>query len=517
MSPSDNFVPPSASANSNLNNNSSSISSQTSLIGDIYDFDMFTEGERVGLGLGTNQEVKSNESLNAAPKEDLANTQVAVLSVSEYCDILKRHVEKIRNVSVEGVISNFSVREKFTYFSLKDDRAVINCMINTSIIKKFQLTSNAKLEDGVKVKVYGNTSFYAPRGSVSIFCTRISLSGVTVNKIAYVLGELTKLNYYPRRNPHQIPKVIKRVAVITSTQGQAIRDVCVTIKRLNPFVEIIISPAQVQGEKAVDSLKDAIFLVSKLKDVYPIDVALLVRGGGSKEDLDVYNDINLNAYISLADFPIVSGVGHEGDYTVADYVVDRREATPTAAASIVNDIRPLVRVFNDLSGRIYNVNNALLLDRMNKVNHLAQLLNNLHPANANKLRASKLDKLANNLFNAMGDVIGVRKDKLKDLQVALDNLNPKQNIAQYQFKCTTLKVALLNQIEQNLTAYKSRLAKLKSSLDALNPTLILKKGYSITYYQGKTVTDASTLKAGDKIEIELGKGRISSEVLDVKP
>ena len=154
---------------------------------------------------------------------------------------------------------------------------------------------------------------------------------------------------------------------------------------------------------------------------------------------------------------------------------------------------------------------------MNKVNHLAQLLNNLHPANANKLRASKLDKLANNLFNAMGDVIGVRKDKLKDLQVALDNLNPKQNIAQYQFKCTTLKVALLNQIEQNLTAYKSRLAKLKSSLDALNPTLILKKGYSITYYQGKTVTDASTLKAGDKIEIELGKGRISSEVLDVKP
>ena len=391
------------------------------------------------------------------------------LTIKDVNNIVKRVIDnnyELANIYLKGEISNFKNHTRgHLYFSLKDESSRINAVMFSFNASKL----NFMPKDGDSVLVRGRVSVYEATGSYQVYVEEMSLDG-TGN--LYVLFEelkrkLDKEGLFRSDHKKHIKKIPSKIGVVTAPTGAAIKDIISTINKRFPLVTIYLFPSLVQGNLA----KDNIVRMIELANNYDIDTLIVGRGGGSIEDLWAFNEEEVARSIYNSRVPIISGVGHEIDYTISDFVADLRAPTPTGAATMaVPDRGEILRYLDTCRGRLKK---ALL----NKIDNYSEILKKYK---------------SNYLLNNPKRMYEVKEQKL-------DTLYDKLNID------------ITNIINMNI----HKLDTIKIKVDLLNPNNILDKGYSIIYKNGKVVKDINSIKVNDEINIKVKDGNIDSVVKGV--
>ncbi|MCD6206161.1 MAG: exodeoxyribonuclease VII large subunit [Candidatus Marinimicrobia bacterium] len=393
-----------------------------------------------------------------------------IYSVSEVSLEIKRVIERyIPPVWVEGEISNYSVsRAGHVYFSLKDDNALINCVMWRNVAGSIPFLMAA----GMRVIVYGDVIIYTGQSQYQINVKQIRAAGMGSLYLAFeaLKKKLSDEGLFDPEIKKPIPLYPKRIGVVTSISGAAVRDIIEVSGRRNPSVQLVIFPAQVQGEKAADTIIRGIQTFNRLRNV---DLIIIGRGGGSIEDLWAFNEEKLVRAIAASELPIVSAVGHEVDYSLSDFAADYRAPTPSAAAELtVPEKRMIERRLGDYRNRATQY-------ILHTINNRHQLLDNL------ALRVSRQNP------------VKILKDRF-DLIATL-----RKRIHQ----------AIRSQIDQSVL----RLKDFQGTIRALDPKEILKRGYSLVYKEEKRqlIRSVKSVKAGEKIIVEVSDGVFKAGVKTV--
>ena len=415
------------------------------------------------------------------------------LSVSAITRYLKAKFdvdENLQTVFLKGEISNFKAHTTgHFYFSLKDENSKINAIMFRSNASKVLF----KPLDGMKVLVSGRISVYEAMGSYQIYVDEMLEDGVGNLYVAFeeLKKKLQAEGLFNKEHKRNIPKIPKRVGIVTASTGAAIRDIMTTIKRRFPICETILFPTLVQGENA----KDDIVRNIERAENYDLDVLIVGRGGGSIEDLWPFNEEVVARAIYNSKVPVISAVGHEVDFTIADFVADLRAPTPTAAAELaVPNMSDLKKHINQLSIRL---NESIF----KKLNYLKLYLDSV--------KNSYVIKNPMIMYENKKQNLDLMNDKLNNLMISkVDNF---KNCLEKLKKSYVLKSPQL--------LYKDKIIEVKNiieKLELLNPLNILKRGYSITYLDSKTLKSVSKVNKDDVLSIRLSDGTISSKVIDVK-
>ena len=415
------------------------------------------------------------------------------LSVSAITRYLKAKFdsdENLQTVFLKGEISNFKAHTTgHFYFSLKDETSKINAIMFRSNASKVLF----KPVDGMKVLVSGRISVYEAMGSYQIYVDEMLEDGVGNLYIAFeqLKKKLQAEGLFDKEHKRKIPKIPKRVGIVTASTGAAIRDIMTTIKRRFPICETILFPTLVQGENAKD---DIVRNIEKAQD-YDLDVLIVGRGGGSIEDLWPFNEEVVARAIYKSKVPVISAVGHEVDFTIADFVADLRAPTPTAAAELA------VPNMSDLKKHISQLSIRLNESIFKKVNYLKLYLESV--------KNSYVIKSPMIMYENKRQSLDLMNEKLNNLMIGkVDGL---KNTLDKLKKSYVLKSPQL--------LYKDKMIEVKNIIDKLellNPLNILGRGYSITYLDDKALKNVSDVKKDDVLSIRLSNGLIKSKVIDVK-
>ena len=415
------------------------------------------------------------------------------LSISAITRYLKSRFDSDNNlqrVYLKGEISNFKAHSSgHFYFSLKDEGSKINAIMFRSNTSKVLF----KPADGMKVLVSGRVSIYEAMGSYQIYVDDMQEDGVGNLYVAFeeLKKKLSSEGLFDEKFKKPIPKIPKRVGVITAPTGAAIRDILTTIKRRFPICETILFPTLVQGESA----KDDIVRNIKRAEGYDLDVLIVGRGGGSIEDLWAFNEEIVARAIFECSIPVISAVGHEIDFTISDFVADLRAPTPTAAAELA------VPNMVDLKKRIYDLRIRLNESINKKVNYSKLYLDSIKNSFVIKNPMIMFDSKKQNL-----DLI---YDKLNDL--ILKNVsNRRERLLRVKKSFVISNPSFLYKDEKN------KLYNIISKLELLNPLNVLSRGYSITYYGGKALKSIRDVEKSDKICVKVLDGVIDAEVVSMK-
>lgn len=415
------------------------------------------------------------------------------LSVSAITRYLKAKFdsdENLQTVFLKGEISNFKAHTSgHFYFSLKDETSKINAIMFRSNASKVLF----KPVDGMKVLVTGRVSIYEAMGSYQVYVDEMLEDGVGNLYVAYeqLKKKLKEEGLFDEVHKRAIPKIPRKVGIITASTGAAIRDIITTIKRRFPICETILFPTLVQGENAKD---DIVRNIKRAED-YDLDVLIVGRGGGSIEDLWPFNEEIVARAIYDCKIPVISAVGHEVDFTIADFVADLRAPTPTAAAELaVPNMYDLKKHIDQLSIRL---NESIF----KKVNYLKLYLDSV--------KNSFVIKNPMIMFENRKQSLDLMNNKLNDLMLGkVDKL--KNEMAKMKKSYVLTNPILL---------YKDKILEVKNiakKLELLNPLNILSRGYSVTYFQDKALKSVKDIEKDNVLDIKLADGMIKSKVIDVK-
>lgn len=346
------------------------------------------------------------------------------LKVSEVNQYIRRVLAGdwlLSNIKVEGEISNFKHHYSgHMYFSLKDDRGKIKCVM----FKNYNEQAEFELKDGVKVLVTGYISIYEKEGNYQLYVKRIEESGDGELFAAFqkLKRKLEEEGLFDFSNKKELPFLPKKIGVVTSSTGAAIRDIITVIKRRYPISDILIYPALVQGRQAPETICEGL---RYLDDIEDIDVIITGRGGGSIEELFAFNNESVARTIYNMKKPVVSAVGHETDFTIADFVADLRAPTPSAAAEMVTpELEKLTMDLNEKFNRLIKSLNHIINDSNIKLNYIYNNLSFHNPINQLKEKAQEQDVLLRNLIDLMKTKIKSNKIKIDNILNGLDYLNP---------------------------------------------------------------------------------------------
>jgi len=411
-----------------------------------------------------------------------------VFTVEQLNRLIRQTIEgNIQTVWVRGEISNFKPHTSgHFYFSLKDRQSQIKAVM----FRGYNSRLKFKPKDGLEVIIRGKISVYEPRGDYQIVCEMMEPVGAGALQRAFeeLKQKLKAEGLFDQSRKRPIPLLPRHVAIVTSPTGAAIQDMLNVLSRRNRSVRITLVPTVVQGESAAPQICEAMKQAFLLKDM---DVIIVGRGGGSIEDMWCFNDEALARVIASSPVPVISAVGHEIDFTIADFVADLRAPTPSAAAELV------VKSADELSQKISSFQRVLALSIQK------HLKTDFH-----RLRA------------VLGRLVDPKR-RLQDLIQRNDELVTRlQNaIIRYFQKRKTdreiLQKDLRNQFILNFDRTKSRLKEAMSMLDSLSPLKVVERGYSLTLHQEKIVKNAKDLKVDDEIQIILMKGQVQAKVLEV--
>ena len=407
-------------------------------------------------------------------------------SITEVNELVKSILESeplLNDIYVKGEISNIKYHSRgHIYFSLKDENSKINAVF-------FNATGKLLFDpkDGDSVLVRGRINVYPVSGSYQIVVSEIKLDGIGN---LYVLFEelkkkLASEGLFDKEHKKKIPRFPEKIGVITAKEGAAVRDIITTINRRYPLCEIYLFPSLVQGEGA----KENIVKMIKKANETDMDVIILGRGGGSIEDLWAFNEEVVAREIYNSKIPIISAVGHEIDYTIADFVADLRAPTPTAAAELA--VKNIEDIENYLSDAITRMNTAL----SNKVDYYEEKIN--------KYKSNYIINNPMKLFESKENRLNIIKEKLVNISSIFDI---KENEIEY------IKERMLSAYKNNILKSSNLLEKTKLKLDLINPNNILNKGYSIVKKDNKIIKSIKDIKIKDNINIVLSDGSILSEV-----
>lgn len=395
-----------------------------------------------------------------------------VFSVTQINTYIKRMFQSdyaLRRISIKGQVSNCKYHSSgHIYFSLKDEGSQISCVMFANARYdglKFEL------EDGQEVVVDGNISVYERGGSYQLYAQEIRLNGIGELYVAYEMlkQKLYEEGLFDHEKKKPIPKNPKKIGVVTARTGAAIHDIISTAKRRNPYVQLILYPAKVQGDGASDTIVAGI----KALDQYGVDIIIVGRGGGSIEDLWAFNEEKVARAIYEAQTPIISGTGHEVDTTIADYAADLRAATPTAACELaVPDIR---EVMERITNREYTLRTLLK------------------------------------------QVVRRYQIKLQQYQITIANFDPRFQLQEQKMHLAELEEQIHAVMKNKMTDYQHKLELYTKELHGLSPTAKLINGFGyIEGSNGEPVTSVKKVMEGDQISLTISDGMIITKAEQIK-
>lgn len=395
---------------------------------------------------------------------------MAVLTVAQINRYISFKIKEDRNlqgIMVKGEISNFTVhyRSGHLYFTLKDGEAAIKAVMFSSAASRLKFN----VENGMSVIVSASVAVYERDGVYQLYVTDIQPDGTGAVYIAVeqLKAKLSKLGIFDNAHKRPLPVFPKKIGVVTSKSGAALKDIINVLSRRYPIGELYIVNALVQGENAPDSICRGILEAEKAE----CDVVIVGRGGGSIEDLSAFNSEKVAYAIYNCKAPVVSAVGHETDYTIADLAADLRAPTPSAAAELVS------------------LSSEQLLEKT-------------------KMLEKRLENVVYKLFDG-------KSEQLIALNSRLLKFSPENNLKINNQKLCMLEKGLKNAITARLRNCEALLNSKMTALDVLSPVKVLSRGYSLVYNEEKLINNASQATIGDKLSIRTGNGSIIAEVTDI--
>jgi len=404
--------------------------------------------------------------LNTPIINDFISDEPKIFSVSEINRLVKKVlIDSFDLVWIKGEISNFTKASSgHWYFTIKDNTSQVRC----TMFRGKNNFVNWDVKDGDLVEIHCDIGLYEARGEYQLNVNKIQKSGLGELFEAFQLlkTKLEKEGLFDEKNKKSIPDSIKTIGVISSESGAVIKDIISTINRRNRYINIIIYPTQVQGPASIENIISAIQSANIRNEV---DVLIIARGGGSIEDLWSFNDEKVVRAIASSNIATISAVGHETDFTIADFIADLRAPTPTAAAEMVSS--ELSLFFENLT----SFQEDLFQIMQNKFHEIYQLI----------------DQYEKRLLSP--------QEKIKTQNILIDNLSKR------------IQTSMLRYLEM----YQNKVESLEQSLILLNPNEILSRGYAIAFSESnKAITNVKDISLNDKIKIKLHHGQVNTSVTD---
>lgn len=497
----------------------------------------------------------SPDLFSEAPKEP---PEPHIYSVRELTGDIQGILEAaFESVWVEGEISNLRVAaSQHAYFVLKDDKAQIRCVL----FKGYRAGIKYQPEDGDQVLLFGRVTVYGARGEYQVIVENLEPRGLGALQKAFeqLKAKLGAEGLFADSAKKPLPEYPWNVGVITSPTGAAVRDILQIIRRRNPLVSVLLHPVKVQGEGAAQEIAAAIREMNRLGG---LDVLIIGRGGGSLEDLWAFNEEIVARAIAASKIPVVSAVGHEIDFTIADFAADLRAPTPSAAAELT------VPVLDDALRRIHNGDLRLLstmnnqiqsyrerlrglierrffrqprhilepgFQRLDELNHrliqaldrwavlqkqrlegLARQLFQATPAKIIRLQEEKRGRLHPALFNRMKNLLDIKRERFRAVQKRLGRISPETMLLRKEEQRAGLHHRLARQAKSRLELEKKRFEGAVKNLNALSPLSILDRGYAICTHNEKALLKSRAVKPGDQVRVRLSEGKLDCTVDDI--
>ena len=438
------------------------------------------------------------------------------LSVTTLTKYLKMKFDKdpyLERVYLTGQVSNFRKRPTHQYFSLKDDRAVIQATIWSGIYQKLGFD----LEEGMKINVVGRVQVYEPSGSYSIIIEKAEPDGVGALALQFeqLKKKLSEEGLFQDRFKQVIPQFANRIGVVTSRSGAVIQDIITTVSRRFPGVEIVLYPTKVQGEGAAEEIARNIAKANERDD---LDVLIIGRGGGSIEDLWAFNEEIVVRAIFESRLPIISSVGHETDVTLSDFVADKRAATPTAAAELATPVTKLdlLTYLKNQERRMATAVQNTLSKKEKALKVLSQSVIFRQPERLYDGYLQRLDQLQLRLKQSVNSELVRQEQRVLELVHRLEQLSPINKVHRYQDRLLQFEKLLRSQMAVVYDAKVAEVKRLSEALLMLDTSRIVARGYAIVKKEDTVVSSAKDLKKTDQVTLMMRDGQVELEVKDVK-
>ena len=419
----------------------------------------------------------------------MENNYITITELSRYLKGKFESDENLRKVYIKGEISNFKAHTRgHFYFTLKDETSRISAVMFASNTRVLKFTP----VDGMKVLVTGRVTIYEATGGYQIYVEDMLEDGIGNLYVAFeqLKEKLSKEGLFNKEHKRPIRRIPRKIGIVTASTGAAIRDILTTIKRRYPVCETILFPSLVQGNDAASDIVKKI----EIANTYDIDTLIVGRGGGSIEDLWPFNEEIVARAIYNSKVPVISAVGHEVDFTIADFVADLRAPTPTAAAELaVPDINTIITYLDTAKSRSYNTLLNIIENNRLKLHKLEDSFVLKRPTAIYEVKEQNLD----NLIDKINRIIKVFID------------NSKVELFKYQ------NSYVFNNPEIIYKFKKQNLDNIISKLEVLNPMNTLKRGYAIIKKEDNVISSINNLNQDDEIKINVSDGIIDAKVIKV--
>lgn len=470
------------------------------------DIDQKINGDQ-STGMVSNKASKKIKETPVAFRTPGVSTDKTIFSVSDVTRKIKGQLEsEFKRIWVQGEISNFKAHSSgHYYFSLKDSGAQLNAVM----FKGFNNQLKFVPESGMEVVARGKITVYEPRGNYQIFCESMEPVGAGALQKAFeqLKEKLKKEGLFEELHKKALPSFPKKVAVITSPTGAAVRDILNVMGRRSPNIEVTILPARVQGDRAAKEIAQAIEMANTFGD---FQVLIVGRGGGSLEDLWPFNEEIVGRAIFESKIPVISAVGHEVDFSISDFVADLRAPTPSAAAELV------CRNSEEVRAKIASLHKALVraqkaLWEKQKARLLVLEKSLVSPKQKLHRDIQKIDELNARLFQSVNQMIRNKKIFLSSLKSRIRNpaeawLVKKNSLSRYHLQLIKEQKALID-------TKRKRLATSMAVLNSLSPLKVLGRGYGIVRNEnGEVISQVENLAKKQRIKVRLSDGEFESTV-----
>lgn len=441
---------------------------------------------------------------------------VEYLSVSHLTKYLKLKFDRdpyLEKVYLTGQVSNFRKRPSHQYFSLKDDKAVIQATMWAGVYKNLGFD----LEEGMKINAVGRVQLYEPSGSYSIVIEKAEPDGIGALAIKFeqLKQALTQEGLFKQEFKQELPRFTKRIGVITSPSGAVIQDIITTVSRRFPGVEIVLYPTKVQGDGAA---QEVVANIQRANERDDLDVLIVGRGGGSIEDLWAFNEEIVVRAIFESRIPIISSVGHETDTTLADFVADRRAATPTAAAELATPVTKadLLGYLNQQENRAYQAMTNRLKFLRGQLEKISQSVMFRQPERLYDGYLQKLDRLTNQLQTRMKEVYSQQKQASLLLNQRLQGLQLGRKVESFQERIIQQERLLKSNMANIYDNKMSKADKLIEALTMLDTSRIVARGYAMIRQDGRVIDSVENIQMGENLTIQMKDGQLDVEVNHVQ-
>ncbi|QRG69799.1 exodeoxyribonuclease VII large subunit [Brevibacillus choshinensis] len=435
-----------------------------------------------------------------------------ILSVSDLNRYIKMVLEKdprLQDVWVRGEISNFTHHSSgHMYFTLKDNQSRIKVVMFASYNRFLRFLP----KDGTKAIVRGSISAFERDGAYQLYAKEMQPDGLGSLYLAFeqLKEKLAVEGLFAAERKRPLPRFPKRVGVVTSPTGAAIRDICTTIRRRYPQAEIVLSPAVVQGVEAPASIISAIRMINSQPD---IDVLIVGRGGGSIEELWAFNDEQVARAIAASMIPVISAVGHETDVTIADFVADVRAATPTAAAELaVPHYLEWVERVRQFDARIHRAVHNRITDQRKRLTQLSHSYAMRQPQRRLEEAAERLDRAQLRMKQSMKHLLTLRKERYDRLAERIKRYRLADQVGERRKQVLTVRARLDDRMRRKWMEKQLSFSSKVAQLDALSPLKVMQRGFSLVYANGQIVKSVEQFASGDELVVRLSDGTATARV-----